>query len=179
MKRKILNIGIPVFLLSLFAFYMYPWVAIFIGMQMEPDPPKPEVTYEAFPFRLEYEMNGERLVIEDTVICEYGGVGADEGRGKYRIWNQRLASGNERITLRKYSDTKEIYFFPGSPQYYMDDLEYSEKESSFPDAWYLESDGQITSDGLLLADQLLKDHNIKLISWKPSPPIKNQFVSSE
>lgn len=28
-------------------------------------------------------------------ICDYAGIGMDEGNGKYIQWEERLASGNE------------------------------------------------------------------------------------
>ncbi|MFA8307240.1 YdgA family protein, partial [Paenibacillus alvei] len=48
-----------------------PWILIYVGLQLQPDPPRPEITYGEFPFKLVYEINGERKVIQDTVICEY------------------------------------------------------------------------------------------------------------
>ncbi len=91
-----------------------PWLLLFIGIQLGPNPPRPEITYGEFPFRLEYEINGERKVIQDTLICKFDGFGSDEGRGKYRKWKTRLASGNERLTLLKVDETMEIYYSGGS-----------------------------------------------------------------
>lgn len=56
------------------------------------------IRYGEFPFRLEYEINGRRELIEDTLIIKYKGIGIDEGRGKFRKWEDRLASGNKNIT---------------------------------------------------------------------------------
>ena len=50
----------------------------------------PEIRYGEFPFRLEYEINGERFVIEDTVICEFDGIGWNEAQGKFRKWKDYL-----------------------------------------------------------------------------------------
>ncbi|MEX1029266.1 MAG: hypothetical protein WDZ91_04370 [Paenibacillaceae bacterium] len=129
---------------------------------------------------MEYEINGQRKVIEDTLICEFDGFGSDEGRGKYRKWNQRLASGNENITLLKVDDTKEIYYPLGSTDYYMGDLgKYETFNHIFPNAAFIEKDGRITHSGIISADQLLKQYNIKLINWDYTSPIKNNFSLSK
>ena len=75
------------------------WFAFGGGVYFIPDPPKPEITYAEFPFCLTYELNGEVIVIEDTIICEFDGYVVEGENGKYRAWSSRLKSGNERITL--------------------------------------------------------------------------------
>jgi len=47
-------------------------------------PPEPEITYGEFPFRLEYEIDGERFVIEDVVIVEF--MGSFRGNPTTRPW---------------------------------------------------------------------------------------------
>ncbi|KJB85749.1 hypothetical protein AZ66_22830 [Paenibacillus sp. E194] len=160
---------------------VWPWLMIFIGNFLLPSPSRPEVTYAEFPFRLEYEINGKRIVIKDTLICEYDGIGVDEGRGKYRKWKEHLASGNQNILLLKVNDTKEIYYYPGSAQYYMGDMnEGVTYTQSFPNARYFEkyADGS-TRDGIIRADELLNKYNIKLISWDYTQPIKNNFSTTK
>jgi hypothetical protein len=179
MKVKIF-LFVPLLLIVAIIIYLaLPWFLINIGIQLQPNPPRPEITYGEFPFRLEYEINGERKIVKDTIICEFDGFGSDEGRGKYRKWKEKLASGNERITLLKVNDTKEIFFSPGTPEYYMDDLESRKSGSSFPDAIFIEKDGRITTSGLITADELLKEYNIKLISWDAKQPIKNNFSQTK
>jgi hypothetical protein len=170
-----LLVGIPLLLLGLIIFLNLPWLLLFIGIHSKPNPPHPEITYGEFPFRLEYEINGDRKVIEDTLICEFDGFGADEGRGKYRKWKQRLASGQKNVTLVRVNDSNEIYLFPGSAEYYMGDLDTDRNDSSFPNALYIQKDGRFTSGGIIRADELLSKHHIKLISWNPSQPVKNTF----
>jgi hypothetical protein len=171
-----LILGIPFLLVIAAVVYVaWPWLAILIGIQLEPNPSRPEITYGEFPFRLEYEINGQRKVVKDTLICEYDGIGADEGRGKYRKWKQRLASGNERIILLKVDDTKKIEFVPGSAEYYMGDSDIGKNDSSFPNAIIITQDGRFTTESGIRADQLLKEYNIKLVGWDASQPIKNSF----
>jgi hypothetical protein len=160
---------------------VWPWLMIFLGNSLLPNPPRPEITYGEFPFRLEYEINGQRMVIQDTLICEYDGIGMDEGNGKYRNWKEHLASGNEKLVLLKVEGTKEIYYYPGSAQYYMGDMNEGVTYShGFPKARYFEiyADGS-TSDGIIQADELLNKYNIRLISWDYTPPIKNNFSTTK
>ena len=169
-------------------FTVLPWVTIYLGISSLPNPPRPEVTYGEFPLRLEYEINGQRKVIQDTFICENDGVGMDEGQGKYRKWKGHLASGNERLILLKVdkpisrrSDKKvvrqEIYYPTGSARYYMGDMkEYETYIRFLSDAYFFEEyeDGKTSAD-IIYPEELLEEFNIKLISWTPSPPIKNSF----
>ena len=76
LKKFIINILIITLaiFLAIVGFFTLPWIAIYIGVQLSPAPPRPEIIYSKFPFRLEYEINDKRVVIKDTVICEYDGV---------------------------------------------------------------------------------------------------------
>jgi len=139
---------------------------------------EPEITHGEFPFRLEYEIDGEIVVVEDTIICDFDGFGWDAGSGKHRKWKERLASGNEGVILLKVDDTKEIYLGIGSARYYMGDLFESEVINNnsirvslreYPN----EMGG--TSSNSLNEDELFEKYSIKLISWEPSPPITNSF----
>ena len=58
---------------------------------LEP-PDKPEVTYGEFPFTLIYEIDGETIIIEDTLVIRYKGVGSNKGIGKYNEWDRYLKS---------------------------------------------------------------------------------------
>ncbi|NKQ21790.1 hypothetical protein HFD84_18410 [Brevibacillus laterosporus] len=130
--------------------------------------------------------------MQDTLICEYDGIGMDEGQGKYRKWKGHLASGKERVLLLEVdnpvslgSDKKvmkqEIYYSIGSERYYMGDTkEYEIYEQSFPEASYFEQyeDGS-SSGGVIQADELLEKYNIKLISWDYTQPIKNSFPTTK
>ncbi|MFC5529788.1 hypothetical protein [Cohnella yongneupensis] len=164
-------------MLSIVLFISLPWLYIFIGGLLEANPPRPEIKYGEFPFRLEYEINGQRKVIEDKVICEFDGFGWNEGQGKYRKWKQRFASGNDKITLLKVGDIKEIYFPVGNARYYMGDLkeEYEEYNNDIMSAILIEKIGNGTQSGVIRADQLLFEYHIKLISWDYTQPIENKF----
>jgi hypothetical protein len=175
-KLIIAVISLPLFLLLAAGVYVtVPWLILYTGIQSAPNPPLPKITYGEFPFRLEYELDGERKVIEDTVICEFDGFGSNEGSGKYRKWKNRLASGDTeaRITLLQISDTKKIVYYAGSADYYMgDQVTHYLNNFSFPNAVIYEGSG---GTRLVREEQLLNDYHIKLISWDYTQPILNSF----
>lgn len=154
MRIRAFSVAIIIVLIAIVSiivfFTVWPWVSISLGISLLPNPPKPEIIYGEFPFRLVYEINGERKVIEDTLICEYDGIGMDEGRGKYRKWKEHLASGNQEIMLLKIDNTKEIYYNPGPADYYMGDMSEGVRYNhNFPNACYFEKyKNGGTSDGL-------------------------------
>lgn len=156
-----------------------PWILLATGINSLPNPSQPAITHGEFPFRLEYEINGQRMVIQDTLICEYDGVGSNEASGKYRKWEERLASGKERVTLLKVDDRTEIYYYPGSANYYMGDSEGPGLHDSYPNAIISQRDGRITSGGTIQADELLTKYKIRLLSRENSRPIKNSFSNPE
>lgn len=195
MRIKTFSVAIIVLIaiVSIIAYFtVWSWSMISLGISLLPNPPKPEITYGEFPFRLVYEINGERKVIKDTLICEYDGIGMDEGQGKYRKWKEHLASGKERLSLLEVDNpaalrsdrnivNQEIYYPTGSARYYMGDMkEYETYKQSFPDACYFEKyESGGTSSGIIHADELLKKYNIKLISWDYTQPIKNNFSTTK
>lgn len=182
-KKKVIFSMIIVALLIvliIIAFFTFPWLGMYTGIKLMPNPPRPEIIYGEFPFSLEYEINGQRIVIQDTLICEYDGIGLNEAQGKYRKWKEHLVSGNQKILLLKVDDSKEIYYDPGNARYYMGDLKSNEGyEHNFPNAMIAEKKGGTISNSIINADELLNKYNIKLISWKYSKPITNNFSTTK
>jgi hypothetical protein len=142
---------------------------------------RPAVTYGEFPFRLVYELNGERTVIEDTIICEYDGLGADEGQGIFRRWKAWfLSSGDEKgrygVILSQDND-KTIYMDVGSASFYMGDwkgLIYENSEVKKIDIDISISPWNALPDAHTDED-ILEQCNIKIIEWTHAPPIQNHF----
>ena len=174
MANKEISIIIIILLVFVFAYFTLPFVLIGLDNASKPNPPEPEITYGEFPFKLVYEISGEQKVIEDTVICEYDGIGIGSG-SKYRKWKSRLASGNKEVILLRIDNKKHIYYLVGSPSYYMGDMRKNTTwEHFFPDAFLHDAKGFGMNDKIK-ADELLSEYGIKLISWEPSPPIVNSF----
>lgn len=80
-SNKILTIILLIVGFAIFYVVFLPWIFLAFGAVLMPNPPSPKFTYGEFPFVLEYAINGERFVVEDTVICKYDGVGLDESQG--------------------------------------------------------------------------------------------------
>jgi hypothetical protein len=64
MKINIVFKAIITALIAIAAILAYiivgPWVMLYAGISLSSNPPTPEITYGEFPFRLEYEINGEQ-----------------------------------------------------------------------------------------------------------------------
>lgn len=158
--------------------FILPWVLVLIGFSFLPTPPRPEITYGEFPFRLEYEINDERHVIEDTLICKYGGIGMDTADGKFHKWKEKLASGNKRVTLLKISDNQEIYYPIGSARYYMGAYKGVKDKSDIYNASLYITLKKGYSAKLIYAEELLNKYNIRIINFEPAQPITNKNAGS-
>lgn len=167
---------------------LYPWITLFLGVSISPNPPKPEIPYGEFPFTLTYELDGEIREIEDVIICEFDGFINRGTAGKSRKWNTALKSGSEQLTLLDLRSTKEenefkqtileLYFYYGSGAYYMGDTEnpFARKAQNFEwiDYKYQTTDGEIGSSGYK-AEEAFEKYKIRLINWECAPPIENKF----
>lgn len=200
MKKVIISITVltSTILVLTVAYIMLPWTGMYLyGEFAVEEPKKPQKTLESFPFTLVYELNGKKIVIEDTMVCKYtGSEWYGEVDTKSRTWGMELESGGDAIVLwegknKKGEEQKVIWGV--SPEYYMgdvnDDGEYKEPDKDdilYPgmteDEYrnlYIElqtmaSDGVPEEEGIS-KKELLK-YGIKIISWKCRQPIKNKFV---
>lgn len=183
--------GISIYIIFQGLVHLYvivPWTVPWVGDIIIPNPPKPEVTYGEFPFRLIYELDGETKVIRDTVICEFDGFERHGEAGKYRKWKYHLKSGDKHVTLLNVAELKiedrwgnqilELYFHPGNAEYYMDDDVERKKIfgeiSNMVSYTYQANDGSIGFSAFP-SDEVENKYKIRLITWEPSPPIKNTF----
>jgi hypothetical protein len=168
----------------LFSIFVLPWLTYYVSFLFLPSPPKPEIRYGEFPFRLVYELNGEQIIVEDTVICEFDGIGVNAGLGKHRMWRGRLASNGKDKVLLAVDGNRTIFFSVGGADFYMGDVEMFKYETEydyhqFPRAFYSEItdiDGtSFVRTGGVPIDELRDKYGIVLISWEPSEPIINSF----
>ena len=152
-----------------------PWIITSIEILLSPNPPKPEVTYGEFPFRLEYRINDEIFVVEDVIICEYDGIKWDIDSGKYRAWKKTFENTSEEKLLILTDGDAKIYCNLGSGGYYMGDLMYSINEPHTPEFYSITSydDVDISLSGN--DKELMEKYKIELIDWRLSKPIENKF----
>jgi len=195
------NISIAVggILLLGFIIYVSPLLLmLFFNSIGSPAPPEPEITYGEFPFRLVYEIDGERHVFEDTVIAEFRrSVGGNLTQHPVRSWDTRFESdgdiGDEhrrRIIwnrfLIKHEPNLAITFNPGSAGYYMGDLfaggqvvengSFSNKRPHIM-VRTVDENSKINVEYMSIEEayEVLADYGIVLISWETAEPIVNSF----
>ena len=177
MRNKIV-IALCICVPLLIVFVLLPMGCIFGWGKYLHDPPRPEITYGEFPFRIEYELQGERFVVEDTVICEFDGFGIGGiGSPKYCKWKSRLASGGKGnlLILGILDNTKRISLNVGVPEYYMGQMGISSDEYWHYNlkAFLREYTGSF--DFVLFPEEWYDEYGFSFISWEFTDPIVNTF----
>lgn len=190
MQAKYIFLGCGAILLVVGIFIGLWYLAVISGavFSLTPNPPKPEITYGEFPFRLTYELDGEIKVVEDIIICEFDGFDNLGSGGKQRKWKIYAKSTGKRMIalydLRANDDftewgnqVLELCFDPGNAEYYMGDVGDRQRRGSLGkwiDYLYISPDGK-TGYSAFELDEAWGKYKIKFISWEPSPPIQNYF----
>lgn len=160
--------------LAFFVFVVLPWLLIGVGTLLSSPPPKPEITYGEFPFEITYQIKDEIVTIKDIYVCEYDGIGMNEGTGKYRKWKGYIKSTGEKGVLVVDDTPRQIFCSVGNSKYYMDDRESYDTDDYVPYIYYVQSDGENTKTGIA-SEGILSYYDIKIIDWKLSEPIENSF----
>ena len=160
-------------LLAIFVIFILPWILLWAGFMLLPRPPHPEITSGEFPFRIEYEIDGETFVIEDVFIAEFDGFGRDTAQGVFRRWNGWVASTGESRLLLMVDGTRRIYVTVGTADFYMNDEISPLRRPFIPVLSIMETD--VTKRFRYTREELLEQHNITLIDWELSNPIVNSF----
>ncbi len=187
--KKLLSIGIVVLMIFCFS-----------GCKERFDP-APQITEGEFPFVVEYEINGERHLIEDMVVCRFDGYNSATnnfaifGHPSSRKWSTSLKSGNEDdfgiwiVELDKNTESiykkgrinYESFIFVdyGTAEYYMGDTEaifYDEPRIRYFEKYYNEDIKMPDSSFKTLTnEELEKNFGIKIIRFEFSEPIENKF----
>jgi len=167
------QLALIIIAIVVFCLFLLIPIGRYINVALGPNPPRPTITYGEFPFRLEYEINGEVVVVEDTVICKFDGFRINTD-GKSLQWKQYLASNKreDSVLLLKADIATKIYYTVGAAMYYMDADKYLPEYSIVRyDAIYVTNNGS----GLVSAEKLFNNYGIRIISFEPSERIKNTF----
>jgi len=169
-------------------------IIVIVGVYWQNRAPlEPEITYGEFPFRFEYEIDGERFVIEDTIIAEFErSVRGDMTTQAARRWQTTLMNnegdndplGGSGFLLREKEDIT-IIFNPGFATYFMGDIdagirgrsENNNDVRSGPNITVRNPNFTpiLTTIRVEDAHELLAEHGIILISWEYTPPVENSF----
>ena len=138
---------------------------------------KPTVTEAEFPFKITYELDGERVTIDDVYKVHYV---RNDGYAdtKSRVYAGELESSGEDdtlYTLKKDENTRVELWTHFYADYLMGDTEYDyfDDEPFEPRIYYYDAEEQEYSDEETLAEQ-----GVKLISFEYPTPIENSFVFS-
>ena len=138
---------------------------------------KPTVTEGEFPFSITYELNGERVTVEDVYKVHYV---RNDGYAdtKSRVYAGKLKSSGEDdtlYTLKKDENTRVELWTHFYPDYLMGDTEYDyfDDEAFEPRIYYYDANETEYHDEETLAAQ-----GVKLISFEYPMPIENSFVFS-
>ena len=196
MKYVILLIMIVV--IAIVIAILYPWISLWFGLSLMPNPPKPRVEMAEFHFELRYELNEEAIIISDKAICEFDGYNKKTEAGQSRRWKISTSEsisikdgGEDDSLLIKLMDLSkeneydefghkilELYFYGGNGYHYMSDFlgdhNRDEQEFDYVSYRYKTSEGNIGYSSIS-ADEAYEKYKIRLISWEASSPIENSF----
>ncbi len=202
-KKKIIMVIVALILVCVIGILIIasPWMMLTVGLWLSPTPPKPEITYGEFDFKLVYEIDGEMQTIEDTIICEFDGFNIDEANGKTRRWKEKFKNeqDNELYAFRvEQIDNPEFNEYkngrkPDYNQIVLKNIDHYKVLLRVADAEYflgepddktpspIEPSIQVYDKSICYykdpkqSEEFLKPHNFKVISWECDEPIKNTF----
>lgn len=175
---SIISISIVLFVAMMFYFI--------VGIEEKP----PKIETGEFPFVVEYELNGERFVVEDTVVCEFDGYDLSvPSLNKPRKWNEYLKSGDEdkcviiseenrpsAIKNGRHNEWAKLRVYYGCAEYYMGDPSVKSLVTKYPQFIYYETYKNHYNWGTKLSEEDLEKYfGIKVIRFEFSEPIKNEF----
>lgn len=199
MKRtKWFIIIMPIFIL-VFLFGIYVYIGTYICpiapywvTQLPPNPPKPEIKYGEFEFRLIYSIEGNLKEVSDVIVCKFEGFEVRSiGDSKKRVWSENIKNENlyelfhfrdeEReesnptysaICIENIDDFKVILHLPeaewflGEPNYKgvpeMPRIQVYDTKTKY----YLDP----TQSNLFL-----EEHNFRVVDWSCDNPVENVF----
>lgn len=169
MKNKKLSLPVIILAVAILAISIYSVISSLAF--------KPTVTEGEFPFSITYELDGERVTIEDVYKVHYV---RNDGYAdtKSRVYAGELKSSGEDdtlYTLKKDENTRVELWTHFYADYLMGDTEYDyfDDEPFEPKIYYYDAQETEYQDEETLAAQ-----GVKLISFEYPTPIENSFVFS-
>ena len=148
------------------------WFVGVVVFNMLDAPAKPIVEHGEFTFELVYEYNGTQVTITDTIVCDYEGYSFSLDAGNTRDWNCDFKNNEDYGTY--YIDVEnepELYILiPTAAEYYMGNTGYTIEETA-PLIIYVDD----TTETYYQEKEKIDVVNIKIISWNPADPLKDNF----
>jgi len=188
-ERKVSIIGSPGFA-GFFVILVFLWFGVLVGRVASPPVPLPVITEAEFPIRIEYELNGEAIVREDTMYVRFAGTRRFIAE-TWRDWDWSLPSASPGLSRFNIIDTDKLMasYSVWDFEYYMG-MKHREHTETFmltlksedlvsPLRW---DGGSYNHDRMwtyhfntieALFDAISLNYNITLINWQPPTPIEN------
>ena len=164
-------------------YLILPWLGmgVFAGFTylFGTNPPEPEIREGEFPFQIVYEINGEKIIVNDVYVCEFDGFGLKNGGfEKVRKWKGYIKSSGDEFLYVTEDTLRKVYIDVGSSEYYMDDaihpyhkqLPRAKLFDAPKEKNTLESGYEPYEEG-----EIASFFGIKIIDYKFSSPIVNTF----
>ena len=148
----------------------------------------PTIQSGEFPFVFEYEYQGQTYIIEDTVICSYGGINPDSGIPT-RWYASELKNSSDLCILTfdanvesflvegQINEASYVSLDCGYGGYYLGDYLYKDRGPCF---YYVET--LVSSTGVrsirknqLTATDVAELFDIKIIRFEFCEPIRNSL----
>ena len=152
------------------------WLVVCAIEAMPPYPALPENTSGEFPFELTYEINGEMITVNDSLMCKFDMYYGDFHNSKAVAWSSYLKSDESKDEVL-IAETDGVKFFcsVGSAGYYMG--EYDDNYEASPNVYSVQEHklGGTLTHFFQSEEELYEQYGIRIISYEFSPPIENTF----
>ena len=169
---------IPVLLV---AYLSLPWVMMYAFQYLPPYGDMPKIMIAEFPFELTYELSGQEITVNDSLVCKIDGIACNAEVGTDILWTSHLKSNKKRrgvfITER---EGIQLFCSLGEPAYYMGDTEeIRENYIPEPRVFYTKTKEDGKETDIFPSDEYLyNEYGIRIIDWELSSPIENEFSES-
>lgn len=185
-KKKSLLIVVSVVaticLLICILFVMQFSAIINILTKEDENPLQPEITYGEFPIKIEYLVNGEEIIIQDVLVCEFIEIvninwieKVSTGRSFERRWKSEFKNHEKQENIIELFKDDELLidFSLGSANYYMGDIDINTTYPRFR-VFKIQNNEEIFQK-FISSPEELKEYGIEVVECVLPEPIKNSF----
>ena len=148
----------------------------------------PAITEGEFPIYLEYEINGERYIIDDVVVCSFRQIDTTSLLPS-RTYSASLKNKSKRtlisfeenteskLTKGRINEKASVYLYIGYGGYYLGDPDHKDHTPyiGYRETYKTEPKVTYEDDTELTNEQLEEIFGIKIIRFEFSSPIENTF----
>lgn len=153
----------------------------------------PKITEGKFPFTVEFKINGETYIYEDTVVCRFVGYDDSAWFQKPRSWFAKFESNDgypTNILISKETDAKsvlvpsrtnkesQLMLSCGRGDYYMGESDFFELSKPcfyYHEKYQIDEKTEQWEQTVLTEEQLEEYFGLKIIRFQFSEPIQNEF----